>query len=47
VGRVHSLPDRSIRAHQRFLREFLQAHIEQTAPLRAFEMWVRGLRSTA
>ncbi len=32
----------STRAHQRLLREFLQAHLGDHRPLRAFEVWERG-----
>lgn len=37
----------AVRAHQRLLREFLQHHVVDGRPLRAFAMWERGTWSAA
>jgi DNA repair protein RecO (recombination protein O) len=34
--------DADARAHQRLLHEFLQEHLSDGAPLRAFDVWLRG-----
>jgi DNA repair protein RecO (recombination protein O) len=44
----HHLEDaQEIRAHQRLLREFVGEHLTDDRPLRAFEVWERGVLSAA
>ncbi len=37
-----ALDDRTVRAHQRLLREFLHEHLTDGRPLRAFDTWEAG-----
>lgn len=39
AGEVAPMDDRTVRAHQRLLREFLREHLTDGRPLRAFESW--------
>jgi DNA repair protein RecO (recombination protein O) len=42
-GALVDLPgEGELRAHQRLLREFLQEHLTDDRPLRAFDVWERG-----
>jgi len=47
AGCVVALGDAEVRAHQRLLREFVQEHLGDDRPLRAFEVWERALWSAA
>ncbi len=39
AGEVAPMDGRTVRAHQRLLREFLREHLTDGRPLRAFEVW--------
>ncbi|CAN5278691.1 DNA repair protein RecO [soil metagenome] len=39
--RAHIDGDATVRAHQRLLREFVQEHLSEGKPLRAFDVWER------
>ena len=41
-GRLAQRDPRATRAHQRLLREFLQQHLADGRPLRAFDAWEQG-----
>ena len=41
-GRLPQCDPRATRAHQRLLREFLQQHLADGRPLRAFDAWEQG-----
>jgi DNA repair protein RecO (recombination protein O) len=41
-GRLAQSDSRATRAHQRLLREFLQQHLADGRPLRAFDAWEQG-----
>jgi DNA repair protein RecO (recombination protein O) len=46
AGAEHPIADAdTIRAHQRLLREFLQEHLADERPLRAFEVWESDILS--
>ena len=40
-GRARVDDDATVRAHQRLLREFVQEHLSEGKPLRAFDVWER------
>jgi DNA repair protein RecO (recombination protein O) len=48
TGAAHPLSDpNDVRAHQRLLREFVREHLDDSRPLRAFEVWERDAWSGA
>jgi DNA repair protein RecO (recombination protein O) len=42
AGRPAALEEPALRAHQRLLREFLQHHLPDNRPLKAFQVWEQG-----